>query len=504
MTGFISYQAFTSFQTYFYILGASINEKLHQIAVLGLKTEKILKLTNLNNGLLIKHAFTQVKFDLADELLKKVDGETTETEKRFLSFLVKAELELSENKAIQFYEKAITEFMLNMNTTRLVREKFMLNFIKLRKVWRQNYKKQSLKMISSNLLKYTMDADELTQNLINYIKDDNYCEVLKTLMPANIVESILSNPDTLQKIPYPTFFFDSRPFSSLSSMRVHCLYPNNLSLKNILRRNNRNMYYQGLQSKSIYSVQCSGNLTCPAGVGIPKLKISANIYIDKDTKPELKNKTGKRSSDTSNCYKNIEKIVTLNSVSNRSGVQLQDFKTVIAINQSDLAQLIFEHWAELEQSESSKYSKNNNNKKQHSVSNEKYSGCINVDIFTELLDSHGKEYFINTEYLCEKEKKSETTKSNTSETSLNNQTGFSSGNTGFFDNKMESVEKRASKSNFDELLSHAEKFNEGDDKMILKGEIINSSYALTLSDNLCMFNNVHSEFNENCRIRISF
>ena len=237
-----------------------------------------------------------------------------------------------------------------------------------------------------------MDADELTQNLINYIKDDNYCEVLKSLMPANIVESILSNPDTLQKIPYPMFFFDSRPFSSLSSMRVHCLYPNNLSLKNILRRNNRNMYYQGLQSKSIYSVQCSGNLTCPVGVGIPKLKISANIYIDKDTKPELKNKTGKRSSDTSNCYKNIEKIVTLNSVSNRSGVQLQDFKTVIAINQSDLAQLIFEHWAELEQSESSKYSKNNNNKKQHSVSNEKYSGCINVDIFTELLGNQGKKY----------------------------------------------------------------------------------------------------------------
>ena len=505
-----------------------MNEKLHELTVFGLKNSTILGLTSLSKTCLIKQAFSQSRFDLAKNLINSEHEKLSEDQK-FVSHLINAELETNRNKSLQCYESAITEFRLSMNTTRLVRDKFMLKLVQLRKVWRQSIHEnmeieknrdvknsETIKQLSTELLKYTLDADPVSQNLINFMKDENYSEVLKNYLSMGMMNEILANSNNLQKLPYPPFFFNTKN-SAQSSLKFHCFYPNNLSVKNVLRRSRNNLpQQQNGSSNLVFSLQCNGNLTCPVSAGVKKLKIILKIYVGKDTSPIFRtgNESRKRkwaetcSEKTS--FKQIEKTVTLNSLNHdrlnhdRSQHELSDFKTVIAINQSDLTQLVFDHWRQVEQDEFSKFSKTNN---KIQIPAEKLTGFLNVDIFTELLDNYGKDYFVDTEYVCDKEENAGDLKnSKNSSDTFKSQDLSSNSFSGTKNRKNDFDGGRTFKTDFEikELLRHAEKYDHELEIVLPKGTAINSCYASTLSENLCVFDNVHSEFNEKCRIRVLF
>jgi hypothetical protein len=138
----------------------SVNDKLHEITVFGLKNKTILELTSLNKTCLIKQAFSQARFDLAKSLINSEHGKLSE-DYRFVNHLINAELEPSRNKSLQFYESAITEFRLGMNSTRLVRDKFMLKLVKLRKVWRQS--------VDESTGNKNMESSKIQKLLSNYL-----------------------------------------------------------------------------------------------------------------------------------------------------------------------------------------------------------------------------------------------------------------------------------------------------------------------------------------------
>merc|ERR1712127_579529 len=153
------------------------------------------------------------------------------------------------------------------------------------------------------------------------MKDANYSEVLKSYLTMGLINDILANPNNLQKLPYPPFFFKTKN-AAQSSLKFHCFYPNNLSIKNFLRRNRNHpgMQNQAGSSNLVFSLQCNGNLTCPVSASAKKLKIILKIYVGKDTSPifqtgneRRKRKWAESGTEKSN-FKQIEKVVTLNSL----------------------------------------------------------------------------------------------------------------------------------------------------------------------------------------------
>ena len=222
----------------------------------------------------------------------------------------------------------------------------------------------------------------------------------------------------------------------------------------------------------IFSIQCNGKLWSP-NVFLQKLKIILKIYVAKDTKLNVRKRTHKE-------VILIEKIVVLNKINH----EISDFKTVIAINQANLTQLVFNYW-----------------KNPENVSKHQTDKFINIDISTELIDDSGAEYFVNTEYNVEKQEEKgqkDSLKSQNSDLATEN-----------WSIQHSSESKKRQKIEFTKnmkltLLDHAEKFNECNDVLINShySEKMNCNASVLTQDDF--FDNVHSEFDKYCRIRVLF